>query len=375
MTLREYRQLSAPALVNRLELLLTHDRANLTEILVCIGEIESRKHYVAAGYPTMHAYCVGVFHMSSDEAYKRVRAARAGRRHPLILKSLAAGRLHLTAVTLLAKHLTHANVSELVEAATHRTKHEVQLLIAQRFPIADVPTSLREVATAVVVRTASPESGLQPSAEQSGSPTDVNASQETLVPEPIGAEAGSPFVLLPVEHHAIVTPLAPTRIELRCTISHEAHDDLRAIQELMSHASTGIDPAKVVELAIRELRARLEKQKFAATDRPRSSKRESVGRYIPNQVRREVNERDGNQCSFVGNTGHRCAARILLEYDHIRPIACGGKSTTHNLRLRCRAHNQHEAEQLFGEAFMQERRAEARSCPAGSRAQPSTPFR
>ncbi len=361
MTLREYKQLSAPALEQRLGVLLSRDRRNLAEILVCIGVIESRKHFVPAGYPTMHAYCVGVFHMSSDEAYKRVRAARAGRRFPIILHAIADGRVHLTAVALLAKRLTRTNVAELVEAATHRTKHEVQLLIARRFPVADVPTSMREVNTVRAIPVSAPVPAALESAAQSGSLTDVSISQETLVPEPNRIEAGSSLVLVPIEHHAVVTPLSPTRMELRCTISHEAHDDLRAIQALLGHSAPGIDPAQVVEEALHEMRANLEKKKFATTDKPRAPKGESSGRYIPKHVQREVHERDGDRCTFTSSDGHRCEARTLLEFDHIRPFSCGGKSTTMNLRLRCHAHNQHEAEQVFGEEFMARRRAECSS--------------
>ncbi len=361
MTLREYRQLSAPALKERLAILLSRDRGNLAEILVCIGVMDSRKLHVAAGYPTMHAYCVGVLHMSSDEAYKRVRAARAARRFPLVLQAVADGRLHLTAVALLSKWLTRANVVELLEAATHRTKQEVQVLIAQLFPIADVRTTLREVATTRVVPMPAPDRQLPQEAERSAVPTDVNASQDNLVPEPKSLHSVSPILLVPIDHHSVVAPLSPTSIELRCTISHQAHDDLRAIQALLGHGAPGIDPAQVVEQALGEMRARLEKQKFATTGRPRSSKGESAGRYIPKHVRREVSKRDGNQCTFTGDTGHRCEARSLLEFDHIRPVSCGGKSTKQNLRLRCRAHNQHEAEQIFGEEFMERRRAEGRS--------------
>jgi len=361
MTLREYKQLSAPALHTRLTVLLSRDRGNLAEILICIGVIESRKHHVTAGYPTMHDCCVGIFHMSSDEAYKRVRAARAARRFPLVLQAIADGRLHLTAVTLLAKWLTRGNVAELVEAATHRTKHEVQILIAQRFPVADVPTRLREVSTVCAVPVPSSVPARLERGAQSGLLVDVNTSQETLVPEPNQFGAGASLVLVPIDHHPLVTPLSPTRMELRCTISHEAHDDLRAIQALLGHSASGIDPAQVVEAALREMRAHLEKKKFAATDKPRASKSEPTGRYIPKQVQREVRERDGAQCTFTSSDGHRCEARTLLEFDHIRPFSCGGKSTTINLRLRCHAHNQHEAERIFGEAFMARRRAESRS--------------
>jgi hypothetical protein len=42
-----------------------------------------------------------------------------------------------------------------------------------------------------------------------------------------------------------------------------------------------------------------------------------------------------------------------LEFDHIKPIARGGITTATNLRLRCRPHNQYEARQVMGDAFME----------------------
>jgi hypothetical protein len=93
-----------------------------------------------------------------------------------------------------------------------------------------------------------------------------------------------------------------------------------------------------------------------------------VGRYVPAAVRREVWLRDGGRCTFVGDSGHRCEARTRLEFDHAEPYARGGPSSTAGLRLRCRAHNQHAAEQAFGAGFMHRRREEARLRQEASRA-------
>ncbi len=77
---------------------------------------------------------------------------------------------------------------------------------------------------------------------------------------------------------------------------------------------------------------------------------------------RAVAARDGERCTFIGDHGHRCESRAHLEYDHIVPVARGGPSTADNLRLRCRAHNQLEAERAFGAGFMQRMR-EAKRLP------------
>ena len=62
----------------------------------------------------------------------------------------------------------------------------------------------------------------------------------------------------------------------------------------------------------------------------------------------------------MSRTGQRCSARKFLEYDHVDEVARGGRSTVENLRLRCRAHNQHAAGRTFGAEFMRRRREAAR---------------
>jgi hypothetical protein len=62
----------------------------------------------------------------------------------------------------------------------------------------------------------------------------------------------------------------------------------------------------------------------------------------------------------VSDTGHRCGERVRLEFDHVEPVARGGRAKVAGLRLRCRAHNQYEAERAFGEGFMEHKRREHR---------------
>ena len=66
--------------------------------------------------------------------------------------------------------------------------------------------------------------------------------------------------------------------------------------------------------------------------------------------------RDRGRCTFVGDGGKRCDSRERLEYDHVHPVARGGRTTVENLRLRCRAHDQFEAERVYGAGFMREKR-------------------
>ena len=100
------------------------------------------------------------------------------------------------------------------------------------------------------------------------------------------------------------------------------------------------DPAaegEVLDRALDALIQTLERRKLAATSKPRTKQRPTKSRrHIPARVRRTVWERDGGQCTFVGESGRRCASRTRLEFDHADEVARGGKATVEGIRLRCR---------------------------------------
>ena len=117
MPTRSYSHYNDPDLLCRLKVLVANERSATAELVACIAEVERRGLFRPAGYDSMHAYCVRELHLSDDAAFKRIRAARAALDYPAILDALAEGRLHLTAVVLLARHLRPENADELLEAA------------------------------------------------------------------------------------------------------------------------------------------------------------------------------------------------------------------------------------------------------------------
>src|SRR6267142_4228404 len=108
--------------------------ASTADMLADLGEFDARRLYLPKAYPSMHAYCVDVKHMTPGSAYKRIRVARTARRFPAVFFALADGRLHLSAVLLLTPHLTPDTADELLAAAAHKSKSEIERLLAQRFP-------------------------------------------------------------------------------------------------------------------------------------------------------------------------------------------------------------------------------------------------
>ena len=172
----------------------------------------------------------------------------------------------------------------------------------------------------------------------------------------------------PPAPRARLAPLSPGRFAVQVTLDQDEYQDLRRAQELLGHVLPSGDAARVIGRALRLLVATLEKQKFAQTDTPRARRRGAAGRTIPAEVRRAVAKRDGGRCTFVGTNGRRCGERKLLELDHVVPVARGGLATVDGVRLRCRAHNQYEAECTFGAGFMSQKREAAQAAAAGQRA-------
>jgi len=132
--MREYNldHLSDAALLCQLSTLVARARRITAEVLAHIAEVDERRLYAPAGYPSMFAYCVDELHLSEDAAGRRIHAARAARRFPALLDALEDGRLHLTALCVLAAHLTEDNVERLVAAATHKSRAEIEeWLVAQ----------------------------------------------------------------------------------------------------------------------------------------------------------------------------------------------------------------------------------------------------
>jgi len=333
--------LSDAVLLRDLVTLVSRDRATTATLLAHIAEVDARRLYVPAGYPSMHAYCVDELRLSEDAAYKRITAARAARQFPVLFASLAEGRLHLAAVSLLAPHLTPENAEELIEAATHRRKSEIEEFLALRFTVPELPARARAVSASI------PELvQLAPGRVDTESPTSAD--------EHAGGHLGDGQVR------------AASRFLLQLTITKDARNKLRYAQELLSHAVPNGDTAQVFERALDALITQLEKRKLGATTRrlrrrPVEGNRTTRGgRYVPAQVRRAVWERDQGQCTFVSAAGNRCKARRFLEFDHIDPVARGGRATVDRMRLRCRAHNQYEAERAFGAEFMNGKRHEGR---------------
>jgi HNH endonuclease len=334
-TIPSFADLSDEQLIARVQLCAKHERDATSSLIAALAELDARKLYLGAGCSSLFTYCTQVVHLSEYAAYARIEAARAARRFPMILELLADGSITLTTAGLLAQHLTAGNHREVLRAARHKSKREVEQLVATLRPNPDAPSVIRKLPTPSVA----------PAAKDAPAPETIEAP---------GCQAAAPRGS---ERPAIVAPLAPERYKIQMTVSRETHDKLRRAQDLLRHSVPNGDPAVIFDRALTLLLEMAERRKIAVTFHPRNaSSGTSRSRHVRAAVKREVWKRDDGRCAFVGTEG-RCQERGFLEYHHVVPYAEGGSTTVDNLELRCRAHNAYEKDQCFGPLLVREERS------------------
>jgi hypothetical protein len=328
--------LSDHDLLARIPVLAGREREALVELVAHLAALDVRPSlYAAQGFGSLFGYCTEALHLSEDATCNRIYASRAARRFPVILDLLASGAMSLTSVRMLSGSLTEENHEAVLARASGRSRREIEALVAELAPRPDVPSSVRKLPTVAAA---------------------PGPHVETATPVP--SEPVPPAVSPPLpQRRPIVETTSPERYRVQFTIGKESHQRLRRLQELLRREVPDGDPGAIFDRAMVLLLERVEKAKRGATKKPRAIRPGTdepavravfATRDIPAHVQPAVCERDGDQCAFVSKQGRRCTERTFLEFHHIRPYALGGLATIENIALRCRRHNQYEAEIVFG---------------------------
>jgi hypothetical protein len=403
-------QLSEQALLGHFETLIARDRRTTAQLLVAIAEIDERKLWARHACQSMFAFCVERFHMSEQVTAKRIWAARTARRFPVVLEMVQRGELHLSAIYLLARHLTADNYADVLQRARHKSSREIERLVAALAPRDDVASRVRALprklfdggATSAAVATASgaAETAASGAAEAAASSTADTADSSTAAarvdasdfapasPEPAANPSGpgKSRILGPVPGPSArpITALSPRRYKIEITVDEDTYDKLRSLQDLLGRSQVGRDPAAIISRAIDILLMETLKRKAASIDRPRQGFDASAttdrpqpaspacegsptntqprSRSIPAALRRVVWRRDCGRCRYTDGRGRRCNATSNVEFHHKNPFAKGGSHDEDNVELRCSAHNQYQADLDFGRDFMDARRTAGGRC-------------
>jgi hypothetical protein len=343
-----------------------HDEADL---IAHIAEVDARKLYAREAAPSMFAWCTETLHLSESEAYLRIAVARASRRHPMLLGMLADGRLHLSGIERLAPHLTERNRDALLKRAAHRSKRQIEELVAETAPRPAAAATMRKLPTrrgldatgSLVARSEPrPDGVAAPGPGSDGGGYSVGGQHPAREQRPDGAVG--PPISGPKPARA-PEAIAPARFRLQFDLDAEFRDELQRLQALMRTAVPDGDLGKVIRLAVTRELARLEARRFAKTKKPRKRLGQTdmrpKSRYIPAAVRRFVHRRDGGRCTYRDTHGRRCTRRHDLEFHHRKAFGLGGDHSPEGLALMCRAHNALLAERDFGKEKMAQHRRRA----------------
>jgi 5-methylcytosine-specific restriction endonuclease McrA len=297
-------------------------RRLVARLIVHLIEVEDRALDKKSSCSSMWEFCTERLKMSDGEASRRLNAARLVRRFPSVLGRIERGEIHLSALRQLRPYLDEENVDAVLDESKGKTRSQLDAMIARRFPRPNAPTIEIPIAASMTTATAG----------------------ATPPPPPPPPPA--------LACRARVEPLSATGVLVQMTMTAEGYADLKRAKELLGHCIPDGDTVKVIERALRTLVEDLERDRRAKTSRPKASVRPSRPGHIPAATRREVFARDGERClmrcTYVDTEGRRCECRTRIELDHIQPRARGGSDEASNLRARCRSHNLHAAEEIFG---------------------------
>ncbi|HEY8233836.1 MAG TPA: HNH endonuclease signature motif containing protein [Vicinamibacteria bacterium] len=375
-------------LLHRLHELVAQSHRVEADLVAHIGEVDERKLYARSAFPSMFVYCMQALHLSEAEAYRRITVARAARKHAVLLAMLRDGRIHMSGMALLVPLLTAENRDAVLERATHKSKRQIEQLVAELAPRPDVPSVMRKLP--------GPRPAASPRAADSGDlgfartlelvpGTAAALAASELVPGPVAASRAPQLVpgtagssTSTASRRAVVEPLSPGRYKVQFTASAELHGQLERLAALMRSEVPDGDIAAIIQRAVAEKLERLETRRFAKTATPRQatprktasdSHGSKPSRHIPAAVRRAVGARDGERCRFVDEQDRRCSERHGLEFHHRRPYGMGGDHSPENISLLCPAHNRYLAELDYGKAAIKGRRIsreETRPAPASA---------
>jgi hypothetical protein len=133
------------ALLREAARLVRVDREATAALVRVLIEVDARRLYFREGCSSLFVWCVQVLRLEEGAAYNRIEVARVARRLPAVLEALERGFVSLTAVRLLAPHLTAANHHDVLTRAGGLSKRDVQRLVVELAPQPAVPSTIHRV--------------------------------------------------------------------------------------------------------------------------------------------------------------------------------------------------------------------------------------
>lgn len=351
---RKLEGLSTEELSRSAEKLVSLRRRNDAALIAHLVELSRRTGHLELGYRSLFYYCVEHLHLGESSSWKRTQVAGVASRFPQVLEHLAEGKVNLSVLSILAKHLTDENVDGLLKEAEGKTTRAAKEIVAAVDPKPAAKPTIRRKP----VRS-------RESAEVSADRAEVAEFSQEKRPE------------RPERGRGTLEVARPELYNIKFSAGKEFTEKFERLAEVLGIENTERRMPEIFERALdlalekKDPRKKLERRRKREARRAtgsaggagvplasspekvsRAKKEVSRARYVRSSVRERVLERAGYQCEFMGTGGVRCSSRTGLEIDHVDPYAKGGGGSEENLRALCRAHNLFSAAREFGAEFM-----------------------
>ena len=149
----ELAKLTNDLLIKRTEQAVQTERASTAEVVRHLQEIQRRKLYLDAGFPTLYEMVTKKFGYCAGSAMRRINSMRLMTELPEVEEMIESGDLSLTTAATVqsfffreAKDYTRDEKIELVEMCLNKSTREVERELTIRNPEREKRESIRQVA-------------------------------------------------------------------------------------------------------------------------------------------------------------------------------------------------------------------------------------
>lgn len=332
-----------------------NERAATSLVLHHLREVDRRRLYSKWKYQDLKSYAVDELKYTEDEAWLRISAMRFLKDLPELEERINNGALKLS--TLVLAKRAFAVEAKQTSVLKPQIELENQLVNLLQFET-----------TAILHRTKEDKLRIIEKLE--------NVSKREAI-KIIETETG-----VSVKSQESIRPLSNGTFEMKFIVTKDVLKNIDKAKGLLAHSHPNISQGKLLELALTALikeidptaKAKKTVGKFEANSQepskacstvPEQSRQGSTQQmkrsglsnstfransihnafynssYIPSAVRHHVWIRDEGKCT-------NCKSNYAVQYEHVAPLAKGGKSTPENLKLLCRNCNQRSAIEQFG---------------------------
>jgi hypothetical protein len=358
-----YKHLSNFELERTLKSSVIEENKLKTQILHLLAEVERRRLY-SKDHPSLYEYCVKVLKYSAASAQRRIDSMRAMKLIPELEQKIITGELNLSSISqaqsffrqeakIGKSYSIQAKKEVLGKLENKSSKECIKELITispqsipqeKRRELTIDKTELKVVLNKDLISKLDKIKALM-------SHKNPNMTDQELI------EVMAKFTLEKIDPEEKIkrSEIRKQKKNHKQNSNHSGHND-RVNAPILPIAEVNQIKVKSSEKVILETSPAGLRPEGASlkNQQPRkgvSERRQNFNqnpRYIPATIKQAVYTRDKGRC-----THPNCNSKKFLEYDHIKPVAMGGKTTTQNLRLLCRTHNQRAAINKFGFQKMQ----------------------